>query len=102
MALTEDQLVDIRRQIGNDPDDAALNAIYDRTADVDELVLEVLETRLAEMRRNPSSFSVAGKYSESRTAEQLKSLEEQVASLGGDSGTVSVLGISTPDTQAWR
>lgn len=102
MALTEDQLIQIRRQVGAAPDDAALNEIYDRVGDLDVLVLEVLETRLAEMRRNPQSFAIPGKYSEARSAEQLKSLEAQVASLGGSSGTTTVVEITTPETQAWR
>lgn len=78
MSLTVDQKVEIRRQIGNAPADADLEVIYTRTASLDETVLEVLEIRLAEMRRNPESFSVPGEYSESRSAAQRKELLAQI------------------------
>jgi hypothetical protein len=81
VALTEGQLVDIRRQVGNAPDDAALNLIYDRVESVDELVLEVLEIRYADMLRNPASYSISGKYSETKSAEQLKGLLAKISSL---------------------
>lgn len=75
MALTEDQVIDIRREVGSAPDDAALDAIFARNGgDIDGLILEVLEIRYADMIRNPGSYSISGKYSESRLAEQLKAL----------------------------
>lgn len=87
MALTTDQLVHIRRSVGNTPDDAELNSIYDRVGDVDELILEVLETRLANLKAQPDSFSVPGEYSQS-TSKQMEMLEGQIAALGGGSGEV--------------
>jgi hypothetical protein len=87
MTLSTDQLIKIRRAVGTKPSDAELNAIYDRTADVDELVLEILETRLANLRAAPEQFSVPGEYSQS-TKGQMDALESQIAALGGGAGTV--------------
>lgn len=89
MPLTEDQRIAVRRQVGNVPDDATLDVIYDRhlangVADPSAaLVLEVLEIRLAEIKRNPSQFAVPGEYSEGRSDEQMKALEAQITALGG-------------------
>lgn len=90
MALTQDQLIQIRRKIGTAPDDAALDAIYDRVGDLDELVLEVLEIRLADMMRAPSSFAVPGEYSQS-TSENIRALERDIAALGGPTGLVRIV-----------
>lgn len=98
MALTEDQLITIRRAVGDTPDDAALNVIYDRTADVDELILEVLEIRLANLKAAPDSFSIPGEYSQS-TRGQIEALEREIAARGG--GT-SVLEIWDPVAQRSR
>lgn len=88
MALSTDQLVAIRRKVGNTPSDDDLNDIYTRTNDVDELVLEVLETRAANLRLQPDAFSIPGEYSQSGNGQMLKSTEEQIAALGGGSNTV--------------
>lgn len=82
MALTQDQIDHIRRQVGNQPDDAALNVLFDRLLTVDELVLQILETRLAELERIPAQFAVSGEYSQS-TAANITALRDRIASLGG-------------------
>jgi hypothetical protein len=91
--LTEDQRIEIRREIGNAPSDTELDEIYDRQVangvsdPLDALVLEVLEIRYAERLRNPDSFSVPGEYSESRNAESLKALAAQIEEHGGVTGS---------------
>lgn len=96
MALTQDQIVSIRRKVGNAPDDATLNEIYARNGEsIDDLVLEVLETRLATLRATPDSFSVPGEYSQS-TKEQMKQLEGLIASLGGSTEEGGVVRIVDP------
>lgn len=92
MALTEDQIVTIRRSVGDTPDDAALNTIYARNGgSVDDLILEVLETRLANLKAAPDSYSIPGEYSQS-TKGQMDALESQIAALGGGaSSTVTIL-----------
>jgi hypothetical protein len=111
MALSEDQLVYSRRQIGNKPLDAELNTIFDRVGNVDQLVLEVLETRYAELIRNPATFSVSGEYSQS-TAENIKALAKRITawraymvSIGLEVGpdlVGSAVGIVTPANTPWR
>lgn len=102
MALTENERIQVRREIGNSPDDAALDTIHDRhvangEADpVNALILEVLEIRYAERLRNPDSFNVPGEYGESRNPETLKALEAQIESLGGDVGGAPVRIVPPP------
>jgi hypothetical protein len=82
--LSEDQLVSIRRHVGDQPDDAALNSIFDRVGDVDELVLEVLQIRLANLEANPTQFTVVGEYSQD-SSKNLEALTAKVGSIGGGS-----------------
>lgn len=96
MALTEDQLVQIRRQVGNKPDDAALNAIFDRTEDLDELVLEVLETRLATLEASPAQFTVVGEYSQD-TGKNIDALKGKVGALGGGNSRVRIVSPTAAD-----
>ncbi len=90
MALTADQLVTIRRAVGNAPTDAELDAIYLRTADVPELILEVLEIRLADMKRQPASFNIPGEYGQS-TGDNISALERTVSALGGGGSVVRII-----------
>jgi hypothetical protein len=97
VALTSDQRIEARRQIGNDPDDATLDTMAVRLDDdVDAIVLEVLEIRLAERLRNPDAFTVPGEYGESRNAESLKALQAQIAGLGGTTGGLQTRIIPPP------
>jgi hypothetical protein len=94
MALTAEQIVTIRRQVGNSPDDAALNEAHDRLIGEDDpvaaVVLEILEIRLADLRRQPSSFSIPGEYSQS-TDGNIRTLEAQIAALGGGGAGTTIL-----------
>jgi hypothetical protein len=90
VALTESQLIQIRRQVGSKPDDAALQSIYDRTADVDELVLEVLETRLADLVSAPAQFTVVGEYGQD-TGKNIEALRAAVGTLGGAGSRVRII-----------
>jgi hypothetical protein len=95
VALTQDQVITIRRAVGDTPDDAALEAIYARNGgSVGDLVLEVLERRLANLRAAPDSFSIPGEYSQS-TKGQMDALEKQIAALGGG-GALGVVSIVSP------
>lgn len=78
--LTEDDLAYLRRQVGGAPTDDDLQDIYDRVGTLDETALEVLETRLAEMTRNPAQFTVVGVYSQD-VGDNIAALEQQVESL---------------------
>lgn len=90
MALTVDQLVRIRRQVGDKPDNAALQSIYDRTGDLDELVLEVLEIRLANLVASPAQFTVVGEYGQD-TGKNIDALKGVVGVLGGGNSRVRIV-----------
>lgn len=90
MALTQDQIVTIRRAVGDTPDDAALDVIYARNGEsVDDLILEVLETRLANLEAAPDSFTIPGEYGQS-TGKQMDALREKIAELGGAGSTLVI------------
>ena len=62
MALTEDEIVRVRRFVGDDPPDDDLNAIYLRHETLKGTVLEILEIRRSNLLASPLSFSVVGEY----------------------------------------
>lgn len=99
MPLTEEQIYTVRRQVGLEPSDADLNDTFDRLGDVDEVVREILEIRAAELRRVPATFAIPGEYSQS-TAENLKSLEEQLSELPGTTATGTVRIVPPPSAAA--
>lgn len=110
-ALTQDQLVFIRRQVGSQPDDASLQAIYDRPVTVNQLVLEVLELRYADLILAPAQFAIPGDYSQTTTenikalAEQIKDWRAYMVSQGEDPGPGaydSVVVFTEPDTTPRR
>ena len=94
MALDDDQLAYLRRQVGSTPDDDSLQDIYDRLDasgydededHLDAVALEVLETRLADLLANPSVMEIEGVYSQS-TAANIRALQEQIDDRGGGAG----------------
>lgn len=100
---TADELISIRRQVGLAPTDAEVAEIYDHNDDdVDETVLEILEIRAAEMRRNPLSFTVPGEYGESRNINQLEALEDQIGALGGGETGLGVVTVVEPSYRHTR
>lgn len=84
MALIGSELRYARRRVGSLPTDAELNTLHDtlivegKVQPTEWVILEVLETRLADLIRNPASFNVSGEYSQS-TVENIKALKEQIA-----------------------
>lgn len=93
MTLTDEQLIEIRVQIGDStpPTDNDLDAIYVRKGDQQLVVAEVLTRRLANLLSDPASFSVSGEYSQS-TSDNIKALREQLGNLpqvdGGGFGSI--------------
>lgn len=83
MALTGSDLRYARRRVGSLPADAELNTLYDtlvaesKDQPLEWLILEVLETRLADLIRNPETFSVSGEYSQS-TGQNIEALKADV------------------------
>lgn len=111
MALTDAQLALIRNEVGSNPDDASLQAIYDRVATLYGTALEVQSQRLADFRANPAQFSVAGEYGQN-VAANIAALTEHVAQLvakaaaeaaGADPFELtSGLVTTTVPTRTWR
>lgn len=95
MALTGSELRHARRRLGSLPSDSDLQAIYDAyLADgeahpLEWAILDVLETRLAELIRNPATFSVAGEYSQSTAA----NIEAMRAAVTAQRGLMASMGI---------
>lgn len=85
MALTGEDLRYLHRNVGSSPADAELQTIYDAYFSdgytpytLDWVILDVLERRLADLVAAPTSFSVAGEYSQS-TSSNLQPLRDQIA-----------------------
>jgi hypothetical protein len=78
-----DALPWIRSEVGNTPDDDALQAIYDRHEANSVFnpalatVVEVSRGRLANFSANPATFNVEGDYSQS-TAANITALQKQL------------------------
>jgi hypothetical protein len=96
VALTEDQLYQLRRKVGTAPDDATLNALYEQLDDVDQVAIQVLSERRADLVRKPSSFTIPGDYSESRSAEQLKALDAELGTIPGGPGSLQMVDPPAP------
>src|SRR5690242_3581026 len=101
MAIPDEDLINIREEVGDTPDDATLTEIWDRRHDWVAVVREVLKLRLANLVAAPAQFDVSGEYSQN-TGANIKALTQQLANLpaedddSGDAlGTVRL--ISPPD-----
>ena len=80
MALTAGQIIAIRREIGSEPDDAALNLAYDRLGSTGLVALEILETRYADLVSSPAQFTVFGEYGQN-TSQNLIDMRMQLERL---------------------
>lgn len=98
MALGADDLAAIRAHIGTGepPTDAELDAAWSRLGQVEAVALEVVRSRLADLRARPTELSVDGDYTERWTG-TIAALERQEARLvsaviagSGQSGIVKV------------
>ena len=80
MALTSDEREQVRDEVGDGPDDADIDAAYDRTGSWQGAAAAILSRRLANILAGPDSFSVPGEYSESRS-KQVDALTVQIHGL---------------------
>ncbi len=95
MALTAGQIIAIRREIGSEPDDATLNAAYDRLGTLGLVALEILETRYADLVSSPAQFTVFGEYGQN-TGQNLIDLRGQLERLRSgipDAGGILTSGV---------
>lgn len=94
MALSLEQLAEIRAEIGSTepPTDSELFDAFERVGTTKDVVLQVLNVRLANMLAGPSSVTIPGIYSESN-GDSIRELKKQIASvdMGGRSLTSSRL-----------
>ena len=95
-ALTSDQLVYLHDHVGAGADEADLQVRYDRTGDLDAVIVEVLRRRLADFAADPAQFSVSGEYSQN-TSENIRLLQAKLGEfVGGSVGGLSQVRIVRP------
>jgi hypothetical protein len=91
MALTAGEIIAIRREVGAEPDDTALNLAYDRLGSIGLVALEILETRYADLVSSPAQFTVFGEYGQN-TSQNLIDMRMQLERLrSGVTDTSGVL-----------
>lgn len=103
-ALTDDQTLYLRDHLGDAVDLADAQLRYDRLGELDAVVVEVLQRRIANLVATPAQFSVAGEYSQN-TAENLKALQAKLADFAPGattSGGMSVVRVVAPAARPAR
>lgn len=99
--LTEDQVVRVRRFVGDEPADADLDPIWQRHGSIKGVVLEILEIRKANLLASPLSFTITGEYAQNArfNVEYIKQLISDIREgrvdpdsddLNGDQGTLVI------------
>lgn len=93
MALTAEQLLEVRRAIGatEPPSTDDLETLHDTLGSVEAVVYQVLSERLAAMRERPLEVDYQGDVTE-RWGNNLKALEKAVeaaAAAAGGPGVIS-------------
>lgn len=78
--LTDDQLAELRAELGPDLTAAEVQPRWERHGDLRLVALEVVRERLAALLAGPATFTVPGVYSQS-TAPNLTAYREQLARL---------------------
>ena len=82
MPLTSAQIYQIRREVGDSPDDTTLANNYDRLKSVNSVVLEILQIRMANLLRSPAHITVFGEVALDNSA-NIDALKAQMARLSG-------------------
>lgn len=92
MPLTADDLAKVRQMVGSaaPPTDADLDAIYDRLGKVEDVALEVLQGRYADLLAGPAKWAVEGDFSIDATA-NLAALGKQITNLRDSAGEAPVI-----------
>lgn len=104
MPLTADDLAEVRRLVGSaaPPTDADLDAIYDRLGTVEDVALEVLQGRYADLLAGPAKWSVEGDFSIDNSA-TINALGKQIDGLKDSAGEAPVLTVhSLTRADPWR
>jgi hypothetical protein len=80
MAITAEQLAEVRDWVGSTPDDGEVGDTFDALGSVRDTIRRILRRRRADLIANPAQFSVPGEYSQN-TGDNLKYLDALIASL---------------------
>lgn len=96
MALTAEQLAEIREWVGSTPDDVTVSATFDALGGVRDTIRRILRMRRADLIANPSQFAIPGEYSQSTVAnlKAIDSLLEQLDTAPLDTEVASATEIS--------
>ena len=86
--LTEIQLVLLHDQLGTDADEIEMQERYDRNNDVNQVMLEMLQRRLADMVAAPACFSVSGEYTQS-TGANIDAITAKISQIGSSLGVIA-------------
>jgi hypothetical protein len=89
--LAADELAWVRSKVGTKtpPTDSDLHAIHDRVGTKEEVVREVLDTRLADLRNQPAQFSVPGEYSQD-VSTNISETRQALKDVGGTIPSVTI------------
>lgn len=79
----ESQVAQLQAELGTSLDYDDLTARYERLADLDQVVVEVLRIRLADAIDKPTSFTIPGQYSEDRS-KSLQALQDRLRVLDAE------------------
>lgn len=102
MALDAGQIAELRSWIGTEPDDATLDASYDRLGTLEDVALEVLRARRAEMVLDgPAKLDITGDRNEDWSA-NLNALNKDIATLTGPGGGTAASGTQAVSTLPLR
>lgn len=102
MALDAGQIAELRSWIGTEPDDATLDASYDRLGTIADVALEVLRARRAEIVLDgPGKLDITGDHNEDWSS-NLDALNSDIARLTGPGGGTTVSGTQALSTLPLR
>ena len=102
----ETQVAQLQAELGTSLDFEDLTARYERLADLDAVITEVLRIRLADINAGPTNFTIPGEYSQDATAQQ-RALEARLGISGETAAHIVTIAASefskpdyrTPDTE---
>lgn len=89
MALTPEELLSVRAEVGTGPTDLQLDALHDVLGSPEAVAQHVITTRLTDLRSRPARTEWVGDTTED-WGDNIKALERQVADLASRTGTSDV------------
>ena len=74
MALSAPEITWLRSKVGDDPDDATLEALFTQLGSLADVAHQVLSQRLANLLAGPAKMAIPGEY-EQDTSANIKALQ---------------------------